>query len=84
MDVLYALQQFVRADTRDCDRARSFHHGFLVDSYRAKFHRHNSQDAGAWHDVVPVASFYLGFVWNERDFYSWYAGNRDHRFPAGA
>ena len=42
------------------DGDRRIHRRVLVDSDGAEFHRHDAQDAGAGHDLVPAAAVRLG------------------------
>ncbi len=56
LDLLSALQQRVLADSRCGRGAGGFHRRFFLDPHGPELHRHDPQDAGAGHDLVPSAA----------------------------
>ena len=78
LDVLYALQQHVRAYAGDRHGAGRVYHRIFFDSDRLEFHRDDSQDARAGADLVPYAAFYLGHVCDQHHSDSGDAGAGDY------
>ena len=83
LDFLRALQHHVFQLVRGCRRPRNFHQRLLVDSDGPEFHRHDSHDARAGHDLVPAAALYLVPLRHVADHDSGNAGDRDHDSAAG-
>ena len=67
MDVLHALQFDLFKRQCDIDRYRDLHNRVLVDSDRVELHRHDSHDARARANLVPLAVVHLVALRDELD-----------------
>ena len=59
LDVLHAIQQPVQQYSSRAHGSGHLHRRLFIDPDRPEFHRDDSQDARAGHDVVPLAAVYL-------------------------